>query len=195
MNEELQEVIYERLEELQESYPNLSTSQAEFILARMISKWLREPDAYDIEEWLTDIEEQEVEKMSEVKFKVGDKVRRNEAYAKPEIMACYGMSRNTDYVIEYITPKGMLVLENYIMLVQPEYVELSPQPIYGYVVTKYNLDAKNTEILSSLFLSKDEVKRCAEWWISNNVQPVIRSLTIDRTSLLNYIKEHNLLNE
>lgn len=104
---------------------NEKLKAAEEILSLRIQHHLHKIDEDEINEWLgisMRYKEQEIEK-SKAKFKVGDKVRRNEKFAKPEIMPCYGMSKHTDYVIEHITPKGKLVLEDYLMLVDPEYVD------------------------------------------------------------------------
>lgn len=188
MNEKLKEAIDNHLKSMFNICGDLSNKQAEEILALRIQHHLHKIDEDEINEWLgisMRYKEQEVvtvndsEQKSMVKFKVGDKVRRNEKFAKPEIMACYGMSKDTDYVIEHITPKGKLVLEGYLMVVNPEYVELIPEPIIGYYRTVSYLSD------SPIFLSLDEVP--------NPDGDSIEEIEIDRNSLLNYIKKNNLM--
>lgn len=178
MNEKLKAAIDVHLKSMFDICGDLSDKQAEEILALRIQHHLHKIDEDEINEWLgisMRYKEQEVD------FKVGDKVRRNEKFAKPEIMPCYGMSKNTDYVIEHITPKGKLVLEDYIMVVDPEYVELVSEPIIGYYsvtdngVTPIFLDIND--------LTNDSMYDCSQ----------IQTLTIDPNSLLNYIKNNNLM--
>lgn len=178
MNEKLKAAIDNHLKLMFNICGDLSDKQAEEILALRIQHHLHKIDEDEINEWLgisMRYKEQEVD------FKVGDKVRRNEKFAKPEIMPCYGMSKNTNYIIEHITPKGKLVLENYIMVVDPEYVELVSEPIIGYYsvtdngVTPIFLDIND--------LTNDSMYDCSQ----------IQTLTIDPNSLLNYIKNNNLM--
>ena len=195
MNEKLKAAIDVHLKSMFDIGLDLSDKQAEEILALRIQHHLHKIDEDEINEWLGISmrynKEQEVaivkdsEQKSMVKFKVGGKVRRNEKFAKPEIMPCYGMSKNTDYVIEHITPKGKLVLEDYMMVVDPDYVELVPEPIIGYYRTIYNISAESYLADSPIFLSLDEVP--------NTDGDNIEEIEIDRNSLINYIKHNKLI--
>ena len=183
MNEKLKAAIDVHLKSMFDICGDLSDKQAEEILALRIQHHLHKIDEDEINEWLGI--SMRYNKEQEVDFKVGDKVRRNEKFAKPEIMPCYGMSKNTDYVIEHITPKGKLVLEDYMMVVDPDYVELVPEPIIGYYRTIYNISAESYLADSPIFLSLDEVP--------NTDGDNIEEIEIDRNSLINYIKHNKLI--
>ncbi len=56
-------------------------------------------------------------------FKIGDLVKRKEISIPDNAPGAAGMSVNTAYKIIWIAPDGLCVLENYLMLVNPEYLE------------------------------------------------------------------------
>lgn len=56
-----------------------------------------------------------------MQIKVGDKVIRNPERVKDrENIGCCGLSINTEYTVECITPSGKIVLEGYLMLLYPQ---------------------------------------------------------------------------
>ncbi|MBN3957514.1 hypothetical protein [Nostoc sp. NMS8] len=57
-------------------------------------------------------------------FKIGDLVKRKEIPIPDNAPGAVGMSLNTAYKIIWIAPNGLCVLENYLMLVNPEYLKL-----------------------------------------------------------------------
>ena len=58
-------------------------------------------------------------------FKIGDLVKRKEAVIPENAPGAAGMSVNTAYKIIWIAPNQLCVLENYLMLVDAEYLELA----------------------------------------------------------------------
>ncbi len=56
-------------------------------------------------------------------FKIGDLVKRKEIPIPKNAPGAAGMSVSTAYKIIWIAPDGLCVLENYLMLVNPEYLE------------------------------------------------------------------------